>query len=108
LKKSEERKDKAFDSSRTWTLPIFHWWRIFDSGIPISIRWVGIALVSCIEGSISPATIFTIYGRSLAKGDFLLERLIARLSRKDIENWIVGIKKQVRILSPPNHFLCIK
>lgn len=26
-----------------------------------------------------------------------MERLIARLSRKDIENWIVGIKKQVRI-----------
>lgn len=49
--------------------------------MPISILWVGIALVSCIEGSISPAYIKTRYGRSLAKGDFLLERLIARTTK---------------------------
>lgn len=56
---------------------------LYQQGRPtLWIDWRKIALVSCIEGSISPAYIGTIYGRSIARGDFLFSRLSQAVNKE--------------------------
>lgn len=56
---------------------------LYQQGRPtLWIDWRKIALVSCIEGSISPAYILTIYGRSIARGDFLFSRLSQAVNKE--------------------------
>ena len=42
----------------------------------------GLAMVSCIEGSISPTYIRIIYSRSIARGDFLFSRLSQTVNKR--------------------------